>query len=64
MPVINMQVSGSLWPTKGTLAFIFLSSPTLDVYFQYIFSAITCLGSDRTMYIPAYSSHGPYLPFS
>jgi len=60
-PVINLQISRGLWLTKGTLTFIYLTSPPLDVYFQCVFSGIACLGSDRTTHFPTYSSHGPYL---
>lgn len=60
-PVINLQASGRLWLTKGALAFIYLSSPPLDVYFWSVFSGIACLGRNRTTHFPTYSSHGPYL---
>lgn len=42
-PVINLQVTRSLWLTKGILAFIYLSISALDVYFQCLFSGIAYL---------------------
>lgn len=57
--VINLQVSQRPWLTKGTLAYTYLPSPPLDVYFQCVFSEIIWVVAGQ--YFPTYSSHGPYL---
>lgn len=64
--VINLQVSQRPWLTKGTLAYTYLPSPPLDVYFQCVFSEIIWVVAGQYVFPPThlmvriYFSCGPF----